>query len=207
MLAALRERASNAGSREPATPCRPDGALGFDTGFAVVIKAPPAQAGAVGALLIGTGLIAVLASNWDDFPRWVRLVLALGPLAVTQAVSWWVLRKDETARPWQREAAALAQTLAVGTAMTLVSQIYNLPGKWTDLVFWWCVASVALAWVLRSQAVAIASLLGIRRRGPPPGRAGHPQRHHDRRHVDSGARQATGQVSPRLAAALPCRCA
>ena len=117
--------------------------------------------GAVGALLIGTGLIAVLAYNWDDFPRWVRLVLALGPLAVTQAVSWWVLGRGEAAKPWQREAAALVQTLAVGAALALVSQIYNLPGKWTDLVFWWCVVSVPLAWVLRSQAVAIAYLIGI----------------------------------------------
>jgi uncharacterized membrane protein len=117
--------------------------------------------GAVGALLIGTGLVAVLAYNWDDFPRWVRLVLALGPLAASQTVSWWVLQRDETAKPWQREAAALVQTLAVGAAMALVSQIYNLPGKWTDLVFWWCVVSVPLAWVLRSQAVAIAYLIGI----------------------------------------------
>ena len=117
--------------------------------------------GAVGALLIGTGLIAVLAYNWDDFPRWVRIGLALGPLAVTQAVSWWVLGRGEAAQPWQREAAALVQTLAVGAALALVSQIYNLPGKWTDLVFWWCVVSVPLAWVLRSEAVAIAYLIGI----------------------------------------------
>ena len=117
--------------------------------------------GASGALLIGTGLIAVLAYNWDDFPRWVRIVLALGPLAITQAVSWWVLQKDEAAKPWQREAAAVVQALAIGAAMALVSQIYNLPGKWTDLVFWWCVVSVPLAWVLRSQAVAIAYLIGI----------------------------------------------
>jgi uncharacterized membrane protein len=117
--------------------------------------------GAVGALLIGTGLIAVLAYNWDDFPRWLRLALALGPLAATQAVSWRVLRRADAAKPWQREAAALVQTLAVGAAMALVSQIYNLPGKWTDLVFWWCVVSVPLAWVLKSQAVAITYLVGI----------------------------------------------
>jgi hypothetical protein len=89
------------------------------------------------------------------------MALALGPLAVSQAVSWWVLQKDEAAKPWQREAAALVQTLAAGAAMALVSQIYNLPGKWTDLVFWWCVVSVPLAWVLRSQAVGIAYLVGI----------------------------------------------
>ncbi len=117
--------------------------------------------GAVGALLIGTGLIAVLASNWDDFPRWVRLGLAFGPLAGSQMVSWRVLRKDTAAKPWQREASAVVQTLAAGGAMALVSQIYNLPGKWTDLIFWWCLVSVPLAWVLRSQAVAMMYLAGI----------------------------------------------
>lgn len=116
---------------------------------------------AIGALLIGTGLIAVLAYNWDDFPRWVRLSLALGPLAASQAASWWVLQRGAAATRWQREAVALLQALAVGAAMALVSQIYNLPGQWTDLVFWWCVVAVPLAWVLESDAVAIAYLLGI----------------------------------------------
>lgn len=117
--------------------------------------------GAVGALLIGTGLIAVLAYNWDEFPRSVRLMLALGPLAAAQAASWWVLGRGDAARPWMREAAGLGQTLAVGAALALVTQIYHLPGAWTDLVFWWCVLALPLAWVMRSTAVAIAYLVGI----------------------------------------------
>lgn len=140
-----------------------DGARTLRERYAIEPRGGLAQmiVGAVGGLLIGTGLIAVLAYNWDDFPRWVRLGLALGPLAVTQAVSWLVLGRGDAAKPWQREAAAVVQTLAVGSAMALVSQIYNLPGKWTDLIFWWCVVSVPLAWVLRSQAVAIMYLAGI----------------------------------------------
>jgi len=117
--------------------------------------------GAVGALLIGTGLIAVLAYNWDEFPRSVRLMLALGPLAAAQAASWWVVGRGEAARPWMREAAGLVQTLAVGAALALVSQIYNLPGEWTDLLFWWCVVCIPLAWVLHASGVAIAYLAGI----------------------------------------------
>jgi len=117
--------------------------------------------GAVGSLLIGAGLIAVLAYNWDEFPRWVRLVLAFGPLAASQAVSGWVLWKNDNAKPWMRESAALVQTLAIGAAMALVSQIYNLPGQWTDLIFWWCVVAVPLAWVLKSDAAAIAYLFGV----------------------------------------------
>lgn len=117
--------------------------------------------GAVGSLLIGAGLIAVLAYNWDEFTRWVRLLLAFGPLAASQAVSGWVLWKNDAAKPWMRESAALVQTLAIGAAMALVSQIYNLPGQWTDLVFWWCVVAVPLAWVLKSDAAAIAYLFGV----------------------------------------------
>lgn len=117
--------------------------------------------GAMGALLIGVGLIAVLAYNWDEFPRPVRLLLALGPLAATQAMSGLVLRKGQAARPWLRETAPLLQTLAVGAAMAIVSQIYNIQGEWTDLAFWWCVVAVPLAWVFQSHAVAIVYLLGI----------------------------------------------
>ena len=140
-----------------------DGARTLRERYAIEPRGGLAQmiVGAVGGLLIGTGLIAVLAYNWDDFPRWVRLGLAFGPLAVSQVVGWLVLGRGDAAKPWQREAAALVQTLAAGGAMALVSQIYNMPGKWTDLVFWWCVVSVPLAWVLRSQAVAIAYLIGI----------------------------------------------
>lgn len=117
--------------------------------------------GAVGGLLIGTGLVAVLAYNWDDFPRAVRLLLALGPLAATQVATWLVLRRGEAATPWQREATGLLQTIAAGAALALVSQIYHLPGRWTELVFWWCVVSLPLVWGLKSQAVAIAYLVGI----------------------------------------------
>lgn len=140
-----------------------DGARRLRARYAVEPRVGLAQVivGAVGALLIGTGLIAVLAYNWDEFPRSVRLVLALGPLAAAQAASWWVLGRGAAARPWMRETAGLAQMLAAGAALALVSQIYNLPGRWTDLVFWCCVVSLPLAWVLQSSAVAIAYLAGI----------------------------------------------
>lgn len=117
--------------------------------------------GAVGGLLIGTGMVAVLAYNWNDFPRAARLLLALGPLAATQAATWLVLRRGEAATPWQREATGLLQAFATGAALALVSQIYQLRGRWTEMVFWWCVVSLPLAWVLKSHAVAIAYLIGI----------------------------------------------
>ena len=62
--------------------------------------------GALGALLIGTGLIAVIGFNWDDFSRPVRLLFAFLPLLMTQGFSFVVLKKGGGAAAWVRETAA-----------------------------------------------------------------------------------------------------
>jgi uncharacterized membrane protein len=117
--------------------------------------------GALGALLIGSGLIAIIGFNWDDFTRPVRLMFAFGPLLLTQLFSFRVLQRGAATAPWVRETAALLQALATGACIALVSQIYNLGGEWPDFLFWWLLLSLPLAWVLRSSAVAVFYLIGI----------------------------------------------
>lgn len=117
--------------------------------------------GALGALLIGTGLIAVIGYNWDDFTRPVRLLFAFLPLLGTQLFSLRVLQRGDAAAAWVRETAALLQALATGACIALVSQIYNLGGEWPDFLFWWMLLSLPLVWVLRSHAVAIFYLIAI----------------------------------------------
>ncbi|OYW75001.1 MAG: hypothetical protein B7Z37_15155 [Verrucomicrobia bacterium 12-59-8] len=117
--------------------------------------------GALGALLIGTGLIAVIGYNWDDFSRPVRLLFAFLPLLGTQLFSFRVLQRGAASSAWVCETAALLQTLATGACIALVSQIYNLGGEWPDFLFWWFMLSLPLVWVLRSHAVAIFYLIAI----------------------------------------------
>lgn len=117
--------------------------------------------GAIGALLIGTGLIAVIGYNWDEFTRPIRLVFAFLPLLTSQVISFIVLQKRDAAAVWVRETAALLQTLATGACIALVSQIYNLGGDWPDFLFWWFLLTLPLAWVFRSHSVALFYLIAI----------------------------------------------
>lgn len=117
--------------------------------------------GALGALLIGTGLIAVIGYNWDDFSRPLRLLFAFLPLLGAQVFSFLVLKRGEAAAAWVRETAGLLQTLATGACVAIVSQIYNLGGEWPEFLFWWMLLSLPLAWLLRSKAVAIFYLIAI----------------------------------------------
>lgn len=115
--------------------------------------------GALGALLIGSGLIAILSHNWDDFSRPVRLLCAFLPLLATQIFTWQVLRRGAAA--WVRETAGLLQALAAGACIALVSQIYHLGGDWPDFLRAWFLLALPLAWVLRSEAVTLFYLVAI----------------------------------------------
>lgn len=117
--------------------------------------------GALGALLIGSGLIAIIGFNWDDFTRPVRLLFAFVPLLLAQLFSFRALQRGAATAAWVRETAALLQALATGACIALVSQIYNLGGEWPDFLFWWLLLSLPLVWVLRSSSVAIFYLIGI----------------------------------------------
>ena len=115
--------------------------------------------GALGALLIGSGLIAILGHNWDDFSRPVRLLCAFLPLLAAQIFTWQVLQRGAAA--WVRETAGLLQALAAGACLALVSQIYHLGGDWPDFLRAWFLLALPLAWVLRSDAVTLLYLVAI----------------------------------------------
>lgn len=117
--------------------------------------------GALGAMLIGAGLIAVIGYNWDDFTRPVRLLFAFLPLLGSQIFSFIVLRKGDSAVAWVRETAAMLQTMATGACIALVSQIYNLGGQWPDFLYAWFLLSLPLVWLMRSTSVAIFYLIAI----------------------------------------------
>lgn len=114
--------------------------------------------GVLGALLVGSGLIAVIGHNWDSFSRPVRLLFAFLPLLLSQVFTWRVLAHPAPAA-WVRETAALLQALTTGACIALVSQIYNMGGEWPDFLFWWFLLSLPLAWVLRSDSVSVFYLV------------------------------------------------
>ena len=117
--------------------------------------------GVIGAALIATGIIAVLAYNWDWFPRWVRLVVAFLPMACGQAGAAWALRRGDAMSGWVRESIAVFLGISVGTCLAVVSQVYNLGGEWQDFMLAWSLLAVPLVWLLRSSAGACLYMLAI----------------------------------------------
>lgn len=111
--------------------------------------------GALGALLVGAGVLALIAHNWDSIPRNARLGGSFVLLAAAQVLLAWVLRCGESAAQWKREAAGMFLVLAAGGCLALVSQIYNLGGDWPEFLFAWIVLAAPLLWAVRAHSVAV----------------------------------------------------
>lgn len=113
--------------------------------------------GILGALLIGLGIILVVAHNWDELSRTLRTVLAFVPVAIGQGLVLVALRKGPEQRSWH-EGSAVFLLLAVGACLALVSQIHHLPGELHGFLFTWSLLAVLLLYVPGS---IIAALLYI----------------------------------------------
>lgn len=111
----------------------------------------------LGALLIGGGIILLLAANWDQFPRAVRTALAFLPLLASQALGVFVLLRKTDAMGW-REGAALLNSLAVAASTAIVSQIYHIPGDFHGFLLVWLLLMLPAVYLLRSAAAMLLYL-------------------------------------------------
>jgi len=81
----------------------------------------------LGSLLVGLGIMLIVAHNWDDFSRPVRTVLAIAPVLIGQALVWHALRAKPDVRAW-REGSAVFLACALFACVALISQIYHIDG-------------------------------------------------------------------------------
>lgn len=116
--------------------------------------------GSLGALLVGLGLILIVAHNWDLFPKSVKLLLALFPTLLGQGIAAYVLAQQPESRGW-REGSAIFLTLALGASLSLISQIYQLPGELGGYLLTWLLLALPIMYVLRSSMASLLYLMGV----------------------------------------------
>ncbi len=112
--------------------------------------------GVLGSLLVGLGIILVLAHNWDNFSRLIKTIFAFIPLVIGQIVVGYSLLKKKSSI-WL-ESSGTFLFLAVGSSISLVSQIYNIPGNLGSFLLTWLMLCLPLVYLLKSKSVFILCL-------------------------------------------------
>jgi hypothetical protein len=104
----------------------------------------------IGSLLIGAGIILLVAHNWDFLGRPVRCAIAFTPLLLSQALGVFVLLRRNESAPW-RESAAILNVAAIGTAIALVSQTYQIQGDFARFVLVWMLLALPIVYLFRTS--------------------------------------------------------
>jgi uncharacterized membrane protein len=116
--------------------------------------------GILGSLLVGMGLVLIIAHNWDVLPKPVKLAIALLPLFIGQMICGYLAWKKSTSVAW-REGASVFVVFAVATAIAIVSQVYNIEGNFANFLFVWMLLCLPLMYVMRSSAASLLFWIGI----------------------------------------------
>ena len=116
--------------------------------------------GVIGALLVGLGIILILAHNWAQLTKLHRLLISVGLLVTAQIIAGSVLWFKKSNMVW-REAAATLLMLMVGASLALVGQTYHLVEDMDAFLLTWMLLSLPLLYLMNSVAVAVLYFIGV----------------------------------------------
>ena len=109
-------------------------------------------AGGFGALMIGLGVIALFAANWDCFGRGERAAISVAPLLACGIVALIAARRGvKSMLIW--EPLGILWTIATGAAACLVAQTYQVGGSVPGLILFVALLTLPIGWVTRSVMV------------------------------------------------------
>jgi uncharacterized membrane protein len=108
--------------------------------------------GGLGAFAIGVGVLSVIAANWGDIPRLVKLLAMLGLLG---ANAYGLLRVRDRQHRWLTDALALIYFALTLVSIVLVGQTYQLAGEPYQALLLWLVAGSPALWLAEGAFAAL----------------------------------------------------
>ena len=114
----------------------------------------------LGALLVGLGVISLVAANWGAIPRDARAAIAFLPLVISYgAALYGCLRLNQSLAV--NEPVGIFWGLSIGAGIALISQTYHLPGDMDAFLMTWMLLRVPVAWLTRSLGCVAGFYIGL----------------------------------------------
>ncbi len=114
----------------------------------------------LGVLLIGGGIILMVAYNWEQLSRPWRTVLSILPLLLAQLIYGYAFFRRQYAPAWV-EGASTFLFLMLGASLALISQTYHIAGTLDEYLLSWALLSIPLLYLMNASLPAVLYLIGI----------------------------------------------
>lgn len=116
--------------------------------------------GILGTILVELGILLIIAHNWDELSRFTKTIFAFLPLLAGQILCGYVIVKRFDIIAW-RESTAVFLFFSIGACLSLVSQIYNIPGDPDTFILTWMLLALPLIYLINSSITSLLYLVGI----------------------------------------------
>jgi uncharacterized membrane protein len=116
--------------------------------------------GILGAILVGLGIILVFAHNWDNLSQLTKTIVSFLPLIIGQLLCGYSLLKKPENIVW-RETSSVFLFFAIGASISLIAQVYTIPGAIDTFLITLMLLSLPLVYLLKSSIVSLLYLAGI----------------------------------------------
>ncbi|RJQ32685.1 MAG: DUF2157 domain-containing protein [Actinobacteria bacterium] len=111
----------------------------------------------IGSVLVGLGILIILAANWDSIGRFVKLGLSFFSLIAFYSAGYFLkFRKD---MPKLGNALFFIGAVLFGGTIFLIGQIYNIQSNLSTGYLIWFLGIIPLVYLLRSKLIGILSVL------------------------------------------------
>jgi uncharacterized membrane protein len=114
----------------------------------------------LGSLLVGLGIVLILAHNWDELSKSIKLAVGSFPLLAAQVLSGYVLVRKTDDVAW-REAAGTFLFFAIAISISIISQVYNIEGELEGFLLTWMLLALPISYILRSSFASLLFIMGI----------------------------------------------
>ena len=110
----------------------------------------------LGAIMLGLGVILLIAYNWEAMHRYSKLGMIFGSFVLSHLAAA-ALRSQ----PRLSQALHLLGTMIFGAAVWLIAQIYHVDRHYPDAFMFWSIAALLMAWLLPSVGQALLAVVLI----------------------------------------------
>ena len=116
--------------------------------------------GILGALLVGGGLLMIVAHNWDKISIAGRLMIAYLPLLLSWGLGGFVLAKKKDQTVW-KEAVSVLILASLGAGIGIVSQQYHSTGTLAELTAVLLIFDIGLIYFFNSSSALLLFAAGF----------------------------------------------
>lgn len=115
----------------------------------------------LGSLLIGAGLLTLIAHNYSEMNNAIRTVVSLIPLLIAIGLTYFGLKNNKADHPVWAEGVSIFYLSAIGIAISMIGQTYHIQGDWIAMLFRWVLLGLPIIYLFNSLSAILIVGLGI----------------------------------------------